>query len=204
MKKNGLEQAKQQIFDIRDGKKRAKDSRFHNHLRKLPNESLIDLQLWFPEDALQITYGKTGKKIREGSPGQKSAALLTFILAHGNEPLLLDQPEDDLDNELIYSLIVQAIKANKTKRQIIVVTHNANIVVNGDSEMVHYLNVANGQSHLKSDSLQSEAIRQRIAIRWKAVAKPLNNAISASIWKVSDAQCRTDPRKDTHLGKFWS
>ena len=158
----GWEQAKRRLFDIRNGKQIAKDARFQTHLKGLPNESLIDLQLWFPEDALQITYGEHGKKIREGSPGQKSAALLTFILAHGNEPLLLDQPEDDLDNDLIYSLIVQAIKATKTKRQIIVVTHNANIVVNGDSEMVHCLNVANGQSHLTSDSLQSEAIRQRI------------------------------------------
>ena len=161
IEKDGWEQARKRIFDIRDNKQTAKDSRFHNHLRGLPHESFIDLLLWFPEDALQITYG-AGKKIREGSPGQKSAALLTFILAHGNEPLLLDQPEDDLDNELIYSLIVQAIKATKTKRQIIVVTHNANIVVNGDSEMVHYLNVASGQSHLTSDSLQSEGIRQRI------------------------------------------
>lgn len=161
IEKDGWEYARKRIFDIRDNKQTAKDSRFHNHLRSLPHESFIDLLLWFPEDALQITYG-AGKKIREGSPGQKSAALLTFILAHGDEPLLLDQPEDDLDNELIYSLIVQAIKATKTKRQIIVVTHNANIVVNGDSEMVHYLNVASGQSHLTSDSLQSEAIRQRI------------------------------------------
>ena len=158
----GWEQAKRRLFDIRNGKQIAKDARFQTHLKGLPNESLIDLQLWFPEDALQITYGENSKKIREGSPGQKSAALLTFILAHGDEPLLLDQPEDDLDNDLIYSLIVQAIKATKTKRQIIVVTHNANIVVNGDSEMVHCLNVANGQSHLASDSLQSEAIRQRI------------------------------------------
>ena len=160
--KDGWEQAKQRIFDIRNDKQTAKDSRFQNHLKALPNESLIDLQLWFPEDALQITYGEHGKKIREGSPGQKSAALLTFILAHGDEPLLLDQPEDDLDNDLIYSLIVQSIKATKTKRQIIVVTHNANIVVNGDSEMVHCLYVANGQAHLTSDSLQSKAIRQRI------------------------------------------
>ena len=158
----GWEEAKQRIYEIRKGEQTAKDSRFQSHLRGLPNESIIDLRLWFPEDALQITYGENGKKIREGSPGQKSAALLTFILAHGDEPLLLDQPEDDLDNDLIYSLIVQAIKATKTKRQIIVATHNANIVVNGDSEMVHCLTVANGQSHLTSDSLQSEAIRQRI------------------------------------------
>ncbi len=158
----GWEPAKQRIFDIRGGKDPAKDSRFQSHLQGLPNESLLDLRLWFPEDALQITYGENGKRIHEGSPGQKSAALLAFILAHGDEPLLLDQPEDDLDNDLIYSLIVQTMRATKTKRQIIVVTHNANIVVNGHSEMVHCLNVANGQSHVTSKSLQSEAIRKRI------------------------------------------
>ena len=162
VEEDGWEQAKQRIIDIRKGKETAKDSRFQNHLMGLPGESFIDLKLWFPKDAPQITYGEHGQKIREGSPGQKSAALLTFILAHGDGPLLLDQPEDDLDNDLIYNLIVQTIKAHKTKRQIIVVTHNANIVVNGDSEMVHCLNVANGQSHLTSDSLQSEDVRQRI------------------------------------------
>lgn len=160
--KHGWKQVKQHLEDIRTDKETARDFRFQSHLQGLPGESLVDLQLWFPEDALQITYGENGKRINEGSPGQKSAALLAFILAHGDEPLLLDQPEDDLDNDLIYSLIVQAIKATKTKRQIIVVTHNANIVVNGDCEMVHCLNVANGQSHLISNSLQSEAIRQRI------------------------------------------
>ena len=160
--KAGWEQVKRRILAIRQGEATAKDKRFERHLRDLPGESMIDVWLWFPEDALKITYGPGNKKIQEGSPGQKSAALLAFIMAHGDEPLLLDQPEDDLDNDLIYSLIVQAIKSTKNSRQIIVVTHNANIVVNGDSEMVHCLKVANGQSHLTSDSLQSAAIRQRI------------------------------------------
>ncbi len=158
----GWRQVKQRILDIRQDRGTAHDARFKTHLKNLPNESMIEVRLWFPEDALQITYGSERKKLRQGSPGQKSAALLAFILAYGDEPLLLDQPEDDLDNNLIYSLIVQAIKSTKTRRQIIVVTHNANIVVNGDSEMVHCLEVAAGQSHLNSDSLQSEAIRKRI------------------------------------------
>ena len=158
----GWRKVKQRILDIRQNKKDAQDERFKTHLKNLPNESMIEVRLWFPEDALQITYGSDKKKLRQGSPGQKSAALLAFILAHGDEPLLLDQPEDDLDNNLIYSLIVQAIKSIKTKRQIIVVTHNANIVVNGDSEMVHCLETAAGQSHLESDSLQTRIIRKRI------------------------------------------
>ena len=160
--KEGWEQAKKQIRDIRSKKTDAKDNRFQAHLRGLPLESGVDMGLWFPEDALQITYGEKNKKLSGGSPGQKSAALLAFILAYGDEPLLLDQPEDDLDNDLIYSLIVRNIKATKTKRQIIIVTHNANITVNGDSEMVHCLSVGGGQSHITSDSLQTKKIREKI------------------------------------------
>ncbi len=156
------EQAKERVIAIRGNKKDAKDVRFQTHLQGLPAESMTDMRLWFPEDALQITYGENDKKISEGSPGQKSAALLAFILVYGDEPLLLDQPEDDLDNDLIYSLIVQDIRATKTNRQIVVVTHNANIVVNGDAEMVHCLTVTHGQSHITSGSLQSKAIRERI------------------------------------------
>lgn len=72
--------------------------------------------------------------INEGSPGQKSAAILAFILNSGENPLIIDQPEDDLDNSLIYSLVVKSIRKMKSKRQIIIVTHNPNIPVLGDAE----------------------------------------------------------------------
>ena len=162
IKEQGWEKVKKQIIDIYKNEIDPKDIRFQAHLKSLPNESMIDLQLWFPEDAVQVTYGKDNKNISEGSPGQKSAALLAFILNYGSEPLLLDQPEDDLDNDLIYNLIVQNIRANKAKRQIVVVTHNANIVVNGNSEMVHSFKTAGGQSHIESGSLQSKDTRARI------------------------------------------
>ena len=68
--------------------------------------------------------------------------MLAFLLAHGAEPLVLDQPEDDLDNHLIYDLVVRQIRENKLRRQIIVVTHNPNIVVNGDAEMLHAMEFA--------------------------------------------------------------
>ena len=83
--------------------------------------------------------------LEKGSAGQKAAAILAFLLSHGNEPLVIDQPEDDLDNSLIYDLIVKQIHENKSRRQIIIVTHNPNIVVNGDAEIVHVLKYDRGQ-----------------------------------------------------------
>ena len=73
-------------------------------------------------------------KLENISPGQKSAAILAFILNSGENPLIIDQPEDDLDNSLIYSLVVKSIRKMKSKRQIIIVTHNPNIPVLGDAE----------------------------------------------------------------------
>lgn len=71
-----------------------------------------------------------------GSPGQRSAAMLSFVLHQGVEPLVLDQPEDDLDTEWISELVVQQLRLSRWIRQVIVVTHNANIPVNADAERV--------------------------------------------------------------------
>ena len=158
-----VEELKQAIQKVRSQEKYAQDARFTRHLESLPQESIDDFILWFPGDDLKITFGPKNQQIEQGSPGQKTAALLAFILSYGNEPLLLDQPEDDLDNELIYELIVEQLREIKSKRQIIVVTHNANIVVNGDAELVLPLQVANGQTRISSRaSIQDERIRKRI------------------------------------------
>ena len=152
---------KKRVSAIRKGDKDAKDKRFSAHIKNLPRESNSNLMCWFPQDALEITFGDN-QSIRQGSPGQKTAALLAFILSYGAEPLLLDQPEDDLDNELIYDLIVKQLRETKSNRQIIVVTHNANIVVNGDAEMVLPL-VASGQSYvMQPASIQDAGIREKI------------------------------------------
>ncbi len=138
------------------------DKRFYQHLLDLNQEARTDFILWHPEDNLKITFAQ-GQALETGSAGQKCAALLAFILSYGDEPLLLDQPEDDLDNELIYDLIVKQIRATKHKRQIIIVTHNANIVVNGNAEMVVPMTVRGGQSVIQDQaSIQNNAIRRKI------------------------------------------
>ncbi|HFL4946546.1 TPA: TrlF family AAA-like ATPase, partial [Escherichia coli] len=103
-----------------------KDRRFVSLIQGLTPEQIDRIQCWFPGDSLDIRYslknGESFKPVEQGSPGQKTAALLAFILSYGNEPLILDQPEDDLDNHLIYDLIVTQLREIKQKRQVLVVT----------------------------------------------------------------------------------
>ena len=72
------------------------------------------------------------------SPGKKSFVLLKLLIELDNSkwPILLDQPEDELDNHSIYNDLVQFIKTKKKERQIIIVTHNPNLVVGADAECV--------------------------------------------------------------------
>ncbi|MBD5804709.1 hypothetical protein AZOA_41540 [Azoarcus sp. Aa7] len=122
---------------------------------------------WFPEDGLQVEYSRKGdgrdfQSIGQASAGQRAAAMLAFLLAHGSEPLVLDQPEDDLDNHLIYGLVVQQIRSNKLRRQLIIVTHNPNIVVNGDAELIHVLDFNNQCFVKQTGSLQDLTMRDEV------------------------------------------
>lgn len=75
----------------------------------------------------------------------------------------INQPEDDLDNELIYELVVRQFLENKLGRQIIIVAHNANIVVNGDAEMVIPLSARNGIAKFEENtSIQNESAKNEI------------------------------------------
>ena len=152
---------------------RAFGGHFNNYLKREfeRDPAFLDrLWAWFPEDGLSVEYSRTGdgkdfRPIGQASAGQRSAAMLAFLLAHGAEPLVLDQPEDDLDNHLIYDLVVRQIRANKLRRQIIVVTHNPNIVVNGDAEMLHAMEFAARQGQCvisESGSLQERPIREEV------------------------------------------
>ena len=72
------------------------------------------------------------------SPGKKGLVLLRLLIDLSNEewPILLDQPEDDLDNRSVYDDLVSFVKRKKKQRQIIIVTHNPNLAVGADAEEV--------------------------------------------------------------------
>jgi ABC-type lipoprotein export system ATPase subunit len=136
-----IKEVKNRIFKSRQGEQAEGISgHFKNLISRLTEAQLDEIELLMPEDEIEVQYKPTGsntfKSLSTASAGQKTTAILTFILSHGEMPLILDQPEDDLDNRLVYDLIVKRLRNAKEKRQLIIVTHNANIPVNADAEYV--------------------------------------------------------------------
>jgi len=78
--------------------------------------------------------GSTYRPLHELSPGQRCSAVLPILLLNGHSPIIVDQPEDNLDNRLIRQVIVNVLGSIKLRRQVIVATHNPNIPVLGDAE----------------------------------------------------------------------
>ena len=94
----------------------------------------------FEGDYLQPIYNlKLGDKtLQELSPGERGALLLIFYLILDNDdiPLIIDQPEENLDNESVYHILVHFIKKVKERRQIIIVTHNPNLAIVCDADQI--------------------------------------------------------------------
>jgi energy-coupling factor transporter ATP-binding protein EcfA2 len=165
-----LHQVKNVVRDLRErGMGESYTVKFTRYLHEKVTPAMMDeLDLWIPEDSVEVEYCRDQARniwdpISQGSAGQKTAAVLAFILSHGSNPIILDQPEDDLDNHLINDLVVEQIREKKPKRQIIVVTHNPNIVVNGDAELVHVMDFSDGRIGAKrSGCLQEKEIRREI------------------------------------------
>jgi hypothetical protein len=97
-------------------------------------KKLLELEHCDTEDLVQISLD--GRPIEELSPGQRCSALIPIILLESQVPLVIDQPEDNLDNRLVFNLVVDIIRGLKERRQIIMATHNPNIPVSGDAEQI--------------------------------------------------------------------
>ncbi len=83
------------------------------------------------------------------SLGQQQSVLLALMLsANTDRPLIIDQPEDNLDGEFIYSTLVPVLRRAKERRQVIIVTHNANVAVLGDAEQLIVMKAANDRGEI--------------------------------------------------------
>lgn len=112
---------------------------FFNALERGERFRLDDMERFLPEDGVEARVrGADGtfRPITQGSIGQRSTAILSLLLSAGDQPLVIDQPEDDLDNQYVYDVVVRLLRKRKFSRQIIIATHNANIPVNGDAELI--------------------------------------------------------------------
>jgi len=108
-----------------------------------------------------ITY--RGKELQHHSLGQRASALIIFVLSQQeNDVIIIDQPEDDLDNQTIYEDVIKLVRSMKTKVQFIFATHNPNIPVLGDAEQIQACsfmdNTISVQSGGIDDPLQQKTI----------------------------------------------
>ncbi|MDO4254066.1 MAG: AAA family ATPase [Kocuria sp.] len=126
---------------------------------------LEELTVGLGVEVLLKVDGQRLRSLDQLSKGQRATALLLLLLSASNAPLIIDQPEDDLDNNFIYRGVVRHLRELKGKRQIIASTHNANVPVLGDAELIVVLE-SDGNHGKPSDSgvgsLDGRAIRSLV------------------------------------------
>lgn len=111
---------------------------------------------------IQGYYGS--RELQNCSFGQRCTAVIITLLMTGVKPLIIDEPEAHLDNRLIADYLVTLLKSKKMDRQIIFATHNSNFVVNGDSELIHMLEIPLNQifTNITSTSIENLEHREKL------------------------------------------
>lgn len=138
-------------------------------MSKLTPDGWLDLSLSEVSDSPEFEYrAKEGVYIPfdSASAGQQASALLGALLSQGGIPLIIDQPEDDLDSDTVLQ-IVSKVWRSKGQRQLLFVSHNANLVVNGDADLVlvcAYLNAGDQSAgHIKAQgAIDLDEVRKEI------------------------------------------
>ena len=116
---------------------------------------------WQPPNRFVIRY--RGKELKEHSLGQRASALMLFVLSQQeNDVVIIDQPEDDLDNQTIYADVITLIREMKPQMQFIFATHNANFPVLGDAEQVHSCRYGEQRISVESGGIDNAGIQKEI------------------------------------------
>ena len=143
-----------------------KKNRFELQAKLSPEDlynTIFGLEYLKPQYFLQLN----GKNLEQLSPGERGILLLVFYLMVDKDerPLILDQPEENLDNQTIYKVLVKCIKKAKEKRQIFLVTHNPNLAVVCDAEQIitAFINKEDKNSvHYLSGAIENPPINKKI------------------------------------------
>jgi predicted ATPase len=147
-----------------DGRTGAQLSRFEQaHDLKELYDFLFSLDYLTSKYELRLA----GKNLNELSPGEKGLLLLIFYLQldRHSTPLIIDQPEDNLDNDSIFKVLATCIRDAKKHRQVILVTHNPNLAVGADAEQVVYVKLEKSRNYkfsYESGSIENPRINHRI------------------------------------------
>lgn len=125
------------------------------------SENINEFLTYRIPDKFTIFY--KGRPLQEHSLGQRASALVIFILTlKENDLIIIDQPEDDLDNQTIYLDVISELKKLKNKTQFIFATHNPNIPVLGDCEQLISCTFNNNIVETKIGSIDNKEIQQNI------------------------------------------
>ena len=111
----------------------------------------------------KFTIMYRGRELQHHSLGQRASALILFVLSQKeNDVIIIDQPEDDLDNQTIYDDVIKLIREMKPKVQFIFATHNPNIPVLGDAEQVHACSFMDNKVTVCSGSVDNQTTQKTI------------------------------------------
>lgn len=138
---------------------------------RIDQDAWIRLRVVSPRDMVEFAYrAREGDYIAfaDASAGQRATALMRVLLAQEDVPLIIDQPEDDLDNSVIHE-VARDIWTAKTKRQLLFASHNANLVVNGDADLIAFFDY----------SVAGEATSGEIKAQGAIDDTPIRSAITA-------------------------
>ena len=113
---------------------------------------------------LEMNLEGSWRKLSQLSGGQRVSVLLSLLLETSDDkPLVIDQPEDELDNRFLFDTVLPALKRLKGRRQIIVATHDANIVVNGDADQVIQLDATSSRGWIaQAGAIEDRSVRDAI------------------------------------------
>lgn len=124
-------------------------------------QNLIEFVTWQVPNRFVIRY--RGKELKHHSLGQRASALLLYVLSQRqNDVIIIDQPEDDLDNQTIYDDVIKLLREMKPHAQFIFATHNANFPVLGDAEQVHACQYQDEKVAIRSGSIDARPVQEAI------------------------------------------
>ncbi len=111
----------------------------------------------------RFTIQYRGKNLQQHSLGQRASALILFVLSLGeNDVIIIDQPEDDLDNQTIYEDLIKLIREIKPNVQFIFATHNPNIPVLGDADQIHACAFTEDHISVASGSIDNKKSQKKV------------------------------------------
>lgn len=166
-------------FDHREGQQN-REARLEDQLRRgEASQDLLDYVYGFEYLSPRYSLTYAGQEIGQLSPGERGLLLLVFYLLVDKDdiPIVIDQPEENLDNQTIFNILVKCIKKAKERRQVIMVTHNPNLAVVCDAEQLIYASCdkANSRFTYESGAMENTAIASRVVEILEGTAPAFKN-----------------------------